>query len=80
MRAYEEVAKYYEHRERNYAMALECVHAARAIADSTALATRELRLQSRSERTARQLRLASLSASTHPRPRPRARRKALQLN
>ena len=35
--AYEELAKHYEHRERNFAMALECVRAARQAEDSEAL-------------------------------------------
>jgi uncharacterized protein YprB with RNaseH-like and TPR domain len=49
-RAYEELAKYYEHRERNYAMALEM---ARAQDDSPERQRREQRLQLRLQRTAR---------------------------
>jgi len=56
VKAYEEIAKYYEHRERNFTMALECVHAARAIEDSPSLEARESRLRARTERTAKQLR------------------------
>jgi len=44
-RAYEELAKHYEHRERNFAMALECVRAARRTEDSEALAARQVRLE-----------------------------------
>jgi uncharacterized protein YprB with RNaseH-like and TPR domain len=44
-KAYEELAKHYEHRERNFAMALECVRAARSTEDSEALAGRQLRLE-----------------------------------
>ena len=44
-RAYEELSKHYEHGERNHAMALECVRAARAIADSGPLAARQRRLE-----------------------------------
>jgi hypothetical protein len=45
VRAYEELAKHYEHRERNNAMALECVRAARRLEDSEGLATRQARLE-----------------------------------
>ena len=68
VKAYEEVAKYYEHRERNFAMALECVRAARATADSVALATRESRLTARTERTAKQLRLSAMARPVRRRP------------
>src|SRR5205814_6961321 len=44
-KAYQELAKHYEHRERNFAMALECVRAARLAEDSPALASRQLRLE-----------------------------------
>jgi uncharacterized protein YprB with RNaseH-like and TPR domain len=44
-KAYEELAKHYEHRERNFSMALECVRAARRAEDSAALATRQARLE-----------------------------------
>jgi uncharacterized protein YprB with RNaseH-like and TPR domain len=47
-KAYEELAKHYEHRERNYAMALECVRAARRTEDSEALANRQARLEKKS--------------------------------
>jgi uncharacterized protein YprB with RNaseH-like and TPR domain len=46
-RAYEALAKYYEHRERNYAMALEMTRGALALADSPLTRRREERLQSR---------------------------------
>jgi hypothetical protein len=38
---------HYEHRERSFAMAIECVRAARQIADSEALRKRHDRLQRR---------------------------------
>jgi uncharacterized protein YprB with RNaseH-like and TPR domain len=44
-KAYEELAKHYEHRERNFAMALECVRAARRAEDSAGLAARQVRLE-----------------------------------
>jgi uncharacterized protein YprB with RNaseH-like and TPR domain len=46
-RAYEELAKHYEHRERNYRMALECVRAARSVEDSAPLAARQRRLETK---------------------------------
>ena len=45
--ALEELAKHYEHRERNYAMALEFVRTALALEDSEALRKREARLKDR---------------------------------
>jgi tetratricopeptide (TPR) repeat protein len=47
VRAYEELAMHYEHRERSFPMALECVRAARNIADSEALRKRHLRLEAK---------------------------------
>ena len=47
-RAYEELAKHYEHREKNFRMALECVRAARQIEDSAARANRQRRLEAKS--------------------------------
>jgi len=47
VRAYEELARHYEHRERSFAMAMECVRAARQIADSDALRKRHDRLQTK---------------------------------
>lgn len=44
-RAFEELAKHYEHRERNFRMALECVRAARTEADSDNLVRRQERLE-----------------------------------
>ncbi|HLJ15159.1 MAG TPA: ribonuclease H-like domain-containing protein [Bryobacteraceae bacterium] len=45
--AYEQLAKFYEHRERNHSMALEMTRAAIAHEDSPALRKREARLASR---------------------------------
>src|SRR5712692_3023739 len=45
--AYEELAKYYEHRERNYSMALEMTLSARGLGDSVQLLRREERLRRR---------------------------------
>jgi len=53
-KAYEELAKHYEHRERNFSMALECVRAARRTEDSEALANRQARLEKK-HRTAPRL-------------------------
>ena len=49
-RAYAELAKHYEHREKNYRMALECVRAARSVEDSESLAARQRRLENKSVR------------------------------
>jgi tetratricopeptide (TPR) repeat protein len=46
-RAYEELAKHYEHREKNWALALEMTRAARAVEDSTERRRREQRLEKR---------------------------------
>ncbi|MGD1072557.1 MAG: ribonuclease H-like domain-containing protein [Bryobacteraceae bacterium] len=64
VKAYEELAKHYEHRERNFAMALECVRAARQTADSAALASRQQRLEKKCAGVAKQpkLKLAARSA------------------
>jgi tetratricopeptide (TPR) repeat protein len=56
-RAYEELAKHYEHREKNLPMALECVRAARALEDSAPLAARQRRLETKSAKTSRQPKL-----------------------
>ncbi len=56
-RAYEELARHYERREKNIPMALNCVRAARDLEDSDALRSRELRLRARAERVSRQPRL-----------------------
>jgi uncharacterized protein YprB with RNaseH-like and TPR domain len=45
VKAWEELAKHYEHRERNFAMAIECVRAARSVEDSAALSSRQTRLE-----------------------------------
>ena len=67
VKAYEELAKHYEHRERNFTMALECVRAARCAEDSQALATRQARLEKKRSAGTQQPRLG-LSAATAPRP------------
>src|SRR5574340_268036 len=46
-RAYEELAKYYEHHERNYTMALEWTRGALALADTPEMRRREQRLKQR---------------------------------
>jgi len=46
-RALEALAKHYEHRERNYAMALELTRSALAIADTPQARRREERLRKR---------------------------------
>jgi uncharacterized protein YprB with RNaseH-like and TPR domain len=56
-RAYEELAKHYEHRERNFAMALECVRAARRAEDSESLALRQARLEKKYAGSVKQPRL-----------------------
>ena len=60
VKAYEELAKHYEHKEKNLPMALECTRAARAVEDSPALESRQRRLESKGMRSAGQpcLRLA----------------------
>jgi tetratricopeptide (TPR) repeat protein len=63
--AYEELAKYYEHRERNYSMALEMTRSARGLGDTAQLLRREERLKRR------------LSAGT-PKRRVKCRRAPLQ--
>ena len=45
--AFEELAKYYEHRERNYAMALRFTLSAIAVQDSGELRRRQVRLERR---------------------------------
>jgi uncharacterized protein YprB with RNaseH-like and TPR domain len=45
--ALEALAKHYEHREKNYAMALEMIQQARALADSAEFAKRQARLERR---------------------------------
>ncbi|HUA57594.1 MAG TPA: ribonuclease H-like domain-containing protein [Verrucomicrobiae bacterium] len=50
VRAIEELAKHYEHRERNYAMALEMTQSALEIEDTPEIRRREQRLRSRLER------------------------------
>jgi len=54
--AYEELAKYYEHRERNYSMALEMTRSARGLGDSEQLLRREERLKRRLNAAAPRLR------------------------
>ena len=55
VRAYEELAMHYEHRERSFAMALECVRAARQIEDSSGLQKRQERLRAKCARFPRPL-------------------------
>jgi uncharacterized protein YprB with RNaseH-like and TPR domain len=55
--ACEELAKHYEHHEKNYRMALECVQMARKHDDCEALATRQQRLEARCTLSSRQFRL-----------------------
>jgi uncharacterized protein YprB with RNaseH-like and TPR domain len=50
LRAMEEMAKHYEHRERNFAMALEMTRGALALEDTPGIRRRERRLQLRVER------------------------------
>jgi hypothetical protein len=49
-RALEALSKHYEHRERNYAMALEMARSAREIDDTPAIRRRETRLKTRLQR------------------------------
>jgi uncharacterized protein YprB with RNaseH-like and TPR domain len=46
-RAYDELAKHYEHREKNFPMALECTRAARQLEESGARANRQHRLEAK---------------------------------
>ncbi|MDQ6666029.1 MAG: ribonuclease H-like domain-containing protein, partial [Acidobacteriota bacterium] len=55
VRAFEELAKYYEHRERNYAMALEMTRTAREYGDSPEIQKREERLCARAAGRSRKL-------------------------
>jgi len=55
VRAYEELARHYEHRERSFTMAMECVRAARQIGDSDALRKRQERLQAKCAGAGRRL-------------------------
>lgn len=50
VRALEALAKHYEHRERNYSMALEITRTARELDDSPGIRRREVRLRARIER------------------------------
>jgi len=50
VRALEELAKHYEHRERNYSMALEMTRSALAISETPDIRRREARLKSRIDR------------------------------
>ena len=51
MRALEELAKHYEHRERNYVMALEMTRTALEVDDTPEIRKREARLKARSQRS-----------------------------
>ena len=57
VKAYEELARHYEHKEKNLPMALECTRAARAVEDSPALESRQRRLELKGMRSAVQPRL-----------------------
>lgn len=57
VRAWDELAKHYEHREKNYPMALECVRAARLLEDNAARANRQQRLERKRQTGGRQRRL-----------------------
>ena len=59
VRASEELAKYYEHRERNWAMALEMTLGALAYQDTPELRARETRLRSRMDRKPAKLKLTA---------------------
>ena len=61
VRALEALAKHYEHRERNYAMALEMTRTARELEDTPAIRRRELRLKLRLDRP-RNLELSAVGA------------------
>jgi uncharacterized protein len=56
-RAWEELGKHYERRERNFAMAIECVREARGLEDSETLRSRHQRLEARLAKTVRKPRL-----------------------
>jgi len=56
-RAFEALAKHYEHRERNYSMALEMTRSAQSVEDTAALRRRVDRLKARLTRSAQALRL-----------------------
>ena len=62
-KAFEELAKYYEHKERNFAMALECTRAARRAEDSESLENRQRRLEAKNAGAGRQSRLGLARAS-----------------
>jgi hypothetical protein len=59
-RAYDELAKHYEHREKNFPMALECTRAARQIEDSEARANRQHRLEAKRSKRQTSFRVATV--------------------
>ena len=63
-RALRELAIHYEHRERNYAMALEMTTSALALEDSPDWRRREQRLRERTARPTRKTRRLPLESST----------------
>ena len=69
VKAYEELAMHYEHRERNFSMAIECVRAARQIADSPDLQKRQSRLEAKSAGAGRQTTLRMNLRTGAARPR-----------
>ncbi len=79
VRACEELAKYYEHRERNHAAALESTIAALAWQDTPELRARETRLRSRLRILDRQITLPQEGADLAVNPRPLRRRKVTVL-
>ena len=78
-RAWEELAKYYEHRERNYAAALEMTCAALAVEDTPELRARETRIRSRLRIPDRQIALLQERANLTVNTRPLRRRKVTVL-
>jgi uncharacterized protein YprB with RNaseH-like and TPR domain len=67
LQAFEALAKHYEHRERNYSLALEMVRGARALADSEHLRKREARLEKRLAGRVRAGRLPLTAGGSEPR-------------
>ena len=57
VRAFQEISKHYEHREKNYVMALEMVRNALAFADTPEIRRREDRLKARIAKRPRRLAL-----------------------
>ena len=64
VRAWEELAKHYEHREKNFPMALECVRAARELEDTEARTSRQRRLEAKCSTATRQPKLNARAKSS----------------